>query len=146
MVVALLVLIALGATACGGGDGSATAKGVDVPLVGTMWVLDQDASTLEVVAPEVVVTIRFSGELLLSGTAGCNSYNGRYQVSGDSLSVAPGLATTEKLCAPPASNVEAAYLERLPPVHSYAIDGKVLTLRAATKGADLIYRAQTPGN
>lgn len=112
-------------------------------LVDTQWVLDQKASTLETVAPQVRVTANFDGSRL-SGTGGCNNYSASYSLDGSKMTISPGVSTLIG-CPPPANNVEAAYFERLPQVRSYAISGRTLTLTTSTKGADLVYRALKPG-
>lgn len=146
----IAVVLAAGAVlaACGddgGGDGEgrgrlgrATVK--DVPLEGTQWVLDQEATALETVARNVTVTARFA-DGTLSGNAGCNSYTTSYSASGSRLTVSEAIATTRMACPPPASNVEAAYLELLPSARSYAIAGRVLTLATTTRGVSIVYRA-----
>jgi heat shock protein HslJ len=124
----------------GSGDASRVESGDGVSLEDTRWVLDQEASTLETVASDVVVTAVFAADRL-SGSAGCNDYNTSYTVNGRRLTVSSPIARTLKLCAPTAMNVEIAYLERLPQVRAFAINGDRLTLSTTTRGADLVYEA-----
>jgi heat shock protein HslJ len=134
----VVMLFGMTCAACGGTDDGSSSSGGD--LRGTTWVLDQEASTLEAIAPEVKVTARFTDDRL-SGSAGCNNYNTSYTIDGSNLTVGSAIATTRKFCPPPASNVEVAYLERLPQVRSFAVQGDRLTLTTTTRSADLVYRA-----
>ncbi len=75
----------------------------------------------------VTVTARFvDGNI--TGTSGCNTYSGLYQLQGSLLSVAPEIASTRLACTSPASEVESEYLGQLPDVGSFSIDGSSLTL------------------
>lgn len=148
ILVVLVLVTGSALAACGGDDGDGGGRGRggsgrSLPLEGTEWLLDQDASGLETVAPSVTVTARFGADGTLSGSSGCNSYTTSFEVEGSSLTVGPQIAGTRRACPPPAGNVEAAYLELLPQARAYAISGKVLTLRTSTKGADLVYRGVT---
>jgi heat shock protein HslJ len=134
---AVMVLFVLATGACGGSSDDSGARGDG--LEGVEWVLDHDASTLETVAPQVEVTAQFNDDRM-SGSSGCNSYGTSYTVDGDALTLGSNIVTTRKACLPPASNVESAYLERLPQVRSYSVDGDRLILTTTTKGADLVYR------
>jgi heat shock protein HslJ len=133
-----IVVVAVGGMlAVGGGPAGAATP---VSLEGPTWVLDQEASNLEVVAPQYVVTATFE-DGALSGSSGCNRYNTTYTARGSRLRVSSNIASTLIACNQQASNVESSYLARLPTVRSFAIKGDRLTVRTSTKGADLIYRA-----
>ncbi len=133
------VVVAAGSVlaACGGGGNGEKAA----PLDGTEWVLGQKATRLETLAPSVVVTARFA-DGQLSGSSGCNRYSTGYTVDGSRLTITGPIASTMMACEPPASNVEAAYLELLRTVRSYSILGSTLTLDASTSGVRLVYRVQ----
>jgi heat shock protein HslJ len=104
------------------------------------WVLDQEASNLEAIAPEYVVTATFD-DGRLSGSSGCNRYNTTYTARGSRLGVSPNIASTLIACNQEATHVESSYIARLPTARSFSIRRDRLTVQTSTKGADLIYRA-----
>ena len=63
-----------------------------------------------------------------SGNAGCNTYNGTYEVSGSDMTIGP-LATTRMACEPDVSDQEANYLAALGRVTTFTIRGDQLELR-----------------
>jgi heat shock protein HslJ len=128
-----------GVLAIGGGTASAGSGVTSTGLEGPTWILDQEASNLEAIAPEYVVTATFAGRNL-SGSSGCNRYNTTYTARGSRLRVSRNIASTLIACNQQASNVESSYLARLPTARSFVIRGDRLTVRTSTKGADLIYR------
>lgn len=69
----------------------------------------------------------------LSGSTGCNRVAGEYVAKGDSLTFAPA-ATTRMMCEQGA-DLESRFLNMLPAVKSYTIDGDLLKLR---DGSDAI--------
>jgi len=93
------------------------------------------------VLPETPITALFSVDDKVAGSAGCNSYNGTYVVSGNELSVGP-LATTRKMCAQPIMQQEQAYLDALQAARTYEIvpDGKLKITYG--EGSILTYGAQ----
>jgi heat shock protein HslJ len=109
-------------------------------LEGPTWVLDQEASNLEQIAPQFVVTATFA-DGRLSGSSGCNSYNTTYTATRTRLRVSNTVASTLKLCSQTAMNVEMSYLERIPTARAFSILRDRLTIRTSTRGADLVYRA-----
>ena len=66
-------------------------------------------------------TLEFGEDGTLAGFAGCNQFNAPYQVTGSDLSLG-SIATTKMACERPGSAVEAAYLEALAGVTTWAID------------------------
>jgi heat shock protein HslJ len=66
-------------------------------------------------------TIEFRADGSVSGFAACNTFHGSYETDGASLTLGP-LATTRIGCPPPASTVEAEYLEALSGVTGWAIE------------------------
>ena len=106
-------------------------ESVPVTLTGTTWSATGINNGKEAVTSLVagtMVTAQFSEDGTLSGNAGCNTYNGTYEVSGDSLTIGP-LATTKKACEPDVNEQEANYLEALGRVTTYTIRGDQLELR-----------------
>lgn len=68
----------------------------------------------------------------LGGSAGCNTFATTYEVSGDSLTVAPA-AATRKLCPEPAGvmDQEAQFLQALATATAYRVEGDTLEICTA---------------
>ena len=109
-----------------------------LPLVGTTWTLSSissgDAVTSVISGTEI--TVVFSTDNTVSGSAGCNGFSGRYTTAGDSLSFSP-LATTRMACKKYVMAQEQVFLDAMSRVRSYAIDGAQLTVFDAS-GASLL--------
>jgi len=112
-----------------------TATPVPPPVInleGTRWNLltYQNAAGQSVtLLPGTSATAQFvSGNV--SGLAGCNTYNGGYTVSGDSLTMNGPLITTQQICSDPAGlmDQEQAYLAALSKASRYSISGTTLTI------------------
>ena len=95
-------------------------------LKGTAWQLDSIAGSD--LPPGTAITIEFV-EDEVSGSAGCNHYRGRYQTSGNSLSVNEIFAT-EMACPEPAGVLEQErlYLSALGTAGSFQMAGDRLEL------------------
>jgi heat shock protein HslJ len=93
------------------------------------------------VPPGSEVTLSFGGDGRLSGNAGCNDYEGTYQVDGGLLSI-KGLFWTEKFCPSPPGvmDLEGKYLSLLPESTRYNIDGNELTLSYFDERKLLVFR------
>ena len=85
------------------------------------------------------LTLTFSADGRLMGRAGCNTYSGRYSLSGEGLAVAD-LVSTRKACAPSLMQQEEMFLKVLADVQRFAIsstgalilhakDGPMITAR-----------------
>jgi heat shock protein HslJ len=100
---AISVVLATALAACGGSDAAA--------IRNTAWELE--SLTGNGVLPGTTITIEFS-EDQVSGSAGCNHYEGTYRAKGDSLSVAD-VFSTEMGCLEPEGilSQEEAYLTAL---------------------------------
>lgn len=106
-------------------------EAVPVTLTNTTWSATGINNGKEAVTSLVAgstITAEFSEDGTLSGNAGCNMYNGTYEVSGDSMTIGP-LATTKKACEPDVNEQEANYLAALTRVTKYTIRGDQLELR-----------------
>jgi heat shock protein HslJ len=148
LVAGLSAVLLLAVAACGDDDtvGSVSDDGNGTSLDGTAWVLTADAP-LGVALEAIAVTAQFK-DGTLSGNSGCNSYSTTYEVDGDSLTVGPDIAGTQMACPPARTAVEQAYLDRLPEVAGFTIDGDKLALTdedgetilkyEATEGAEAI--------
>ncbi len=116
---AVLCLATLALAACGGDDGDVGGA----PLEGTEWTL---TSGVDDVPDDAVPTLMLD-EGVASGSGGCNSFSGGYEVDGDSLTIGP-LAGTMMACEEPKMTVESTYLAALEAADAWAIDGDELVL------------------
>jgi heat shock protein HslJ len=125
-----MVGVLLVVAGCGDDDDGVEAAAPDDPggrrLEGESWLLSADAP-LGVALEAGGVTAHFE-DGALSGRSGCNEYSTTYEVDGDSLTIGPNVASTQMACPPPQTAVERAYLDRLPRVARYEIDGDTLTM------------------
>ena len=106
-----------------------------VSLEGTVWTLVSygDPSDPQAVLEGSEITAQFDGAKgTVTGSAGCNSYFGAYEVDGDSLTVGP-VGSTEMYCAAPENvmDQETAYLAALQSAASYQIVGNQLQIANA---------------
>jgi heat shock protein HslJ len=60
----------------------------------------------------VEITLNFGADNKVNGSAGCNNYNGSYQLNGDQLAIGP-LASTMKACSDVVMGQESFYLMNL---------------------------------
>ena len=140
--VLLIVLTAALILAFTGCSGSSTNK-----LEDTKWVLDSygDRDNLQNVIGDTEITATFNSEdNQVTGSAGCNSYFGDYEID-DGLSVGM-LGNTEMWCGEPEGRMdqETAYLKILQAAESYEVEGATLTIDC---GDDvLIYTASEATN
>lgn len=87
------------------------------------------------------VTAVFAEDGTLSGSGGCNTYNGPYEVDGASIEIGP-LASTMMMCADPAvGQQETSYFAALDNAATYAFNGDRLQLRAVDGALLVEYRA-----
>jgi heat shock protein HslJ len=134
---AALVLAACTAAASASPSASATSAGAGgspaaggPELVGTAWALgDLPGQVLTDVRP----TIAFSGDGTVTGSGGCNDFNGTYTVDGSNLTFGP-LASTKKACGDAVNTLETAYLAALQATTAYEItsDSKLKLTAGAT--------------
>jgi heat shock protein HslJ len=118
------------------------------PLEDTVWVLESygEPGDLHAVLEGTQITARFDTEAQLSGSAGCNTYFGRFEVDGSRLSISD-LAWTEMACVVDVMEQEQEYLTALQAAESYQIQegqlqivsagGQALTFAAPTAGITL---------
>ncbi|MFA7198086.1 MAG: META domain-containing protein [Methanoculleus sp.] len=117
------------------------------PLVGTEWMLESYSSSNESVSSVIAgttVTATFSPEGKVTGNAGCNSYGADYVLDGAKMTISPPIST-KMYCGEPEGVMaqENTYLNLLPSVSSYRVEGNRLVLSDAT-GADLLFFVQAP--
>lgn len=123
-----LVIIALMLVSCGAGGASS--------LDGTDWVL----TSLNGASPLGSFTLTFA-DGQVNGKAGCNSYFGDYDQSGNTLSI-PMIGMTEMYCMDPEGimDQETLYVGILSRVDSFSMDGTQLQLESSD-GAFLVFEA-----
>jgi heat shock protein HslJ len=124
-------------------------------LIGTPWLLD---AVLESGGPDgsasspvgEPATLELSDDGTLTGSTGCNSFSGTYELSEDTLT-ASDLVSTRIACAEEIAKQETAVLTVLTGPAAVAIDGETLTL-TGPHGSGLVYRvaeakwSADPGN
>ena len=128
----LLVLAACATSGsqAGGGD-----------LTGKVWAL----TTLngQPLAAGTGISAQFTSDGKVSGSAGCNTYLGKYSVSGSTIAFGASIATTMMACPQPVMDQESAYLKMLEAARIYSVKGDQLTLNGADKMTLATYKAQT---
>jgi heat shock protein HslJ len=134
----LALLPAVLATGCSMIGG---ATGTGGPIEGTRWILTNyraDGAPVAVPAGAVIDATFAAGAV--SGSAGCNSYNGPATIDGAKITIGD-LASTLMMCAGPAADVEPVYLAALPTATSFTATADTLTLFDASGAAILEYAA-----
>lgn len=109
------------------------AQGLD--LAGTAWhvtAYNNGKQAVVSVLRGTSLTLSFSPEGKVAGSAGCNRYAGSYSASGEKVSIGQ-LASTRKMCARPEKIMEqeAAFLKVLEGAAVARLDGNRLELRNA---------------
>lgn len=123
---------------------AATAQDVTIDPEGSVWKLTSYATDDGVVAVPfgISATLRLEAGLA-SGSGGCNTFNGSYQLDGASLTFSDEIATTLRLCAEEVQAVEDAFLAALTQVAGWAIAEDVLEL--SDQFGDAILTLEVPG-
>jgi len=80
----------------------------------------------------------FGADGHVSGSAGCNTFNGSYTVEGSNLSIGP-LATTRRACPEPIMQQETAFLNALGATTVFELTAERLTLRDADGATQVIF-------
>jgi len=139
MVIGVLV-VGLALAACSS-SGGGTTGGTGGTIEGVTWVLKSyDVSgTQKDVPADVYADARFEAGKV-SGSAGCNQYNGAAKISGVTIAVT-GVSSTMMACPPPASDVETAYLANLNKAASFTATADSLTIFDASGATLLVYSA-----
>jgi heat shock protein HslJ len=85
--------------------------------------------------PNVQITLKFNNDGTLSGFGGCNNYNAKYILTGQTtefgktITIGP-LASTQMYCAD-ASDLESRYLANLQDAKTYSIINNQMIIRAS---------------
>jgi heat shock protein HslJ len=152
MFTAVLMVIALIATACGGGPAAAPTNPPAQPkeqpmsskdtLAGTSWTL----TTLngQPALKDTTVTLNFS-EGKVAGSDGCNSYSGSYTADGTNIKFNQPMASTMMACPEPIMQQAAAFQQALAQAATYQADAKQLTLSDASGKELATFAAQSTG-
>jgi heat shock protein HslJ len=115
------------------------------PLVGTNWTLES-VHTGNAVSSGITgttITAVFGDDKRISGSAGCNRYTARYNVTSTSLSIS-GTGVTKMMCdIPGIMNQESAYINLLTTTRIYTIEGDQLALFDESGVRILTFRANT---
>jgi heat shock protein HslJ len=135
---AAFAAIIVAAVAC---SPSASGGGTGGTISGTNWKLTAyDASGTSTPVPAgVAADARFAADKVV-GSGGCNTFNGSAVVTGATIKIGP-LATTQKACQAPASDVETAHLANLGKAASFTAAADKLTLFGADGKSLLVYAA-----
>jgi heat shock protein HslJ len=115
-------------TGCGLSGGSSEEE-----LVGQVWTLT--ALMGQPPLPVTAITAEFGADGRVTGSSGCNTYSGPYEVDGNKLSFGQPMASTMMACEPAVMAQEAVYMEALGSVASYEIKDDKLTLYDGDKTA-----------
>ena len=133
----------------GAGEVVATFKvGEPLSLTGTTWIatgVNNGRGGVQSVVIGNEITAIFGEDGSLSGSAGCNSYSGTYEVDGENMTIGP-LAVTQMFCEEPEGTMEqeAEYLAALGTVATWSINGDQLDLRTADNSRAVAYNAGAP--
>ena len=123
---AALLLFTFILAACGTTNGNSL-------LEHKVWVLKShgEPDNLISVLQDTEITAKFSSsEGKVTGSAGCNSYFGTYEVKGNNFTIVGPIAATEMACLEPEGVMaqETRYLRTLQSAESYRIQGSELRI------------------
>ena len=96
------------------------------PLANTAWQVSA-FNTNQIPLPETTLTAVFGGDGTINVNGGCNTYNGRYHVSGNAISV-DDLAGTQMACSADINAQESAYINALNTASTYQLRGNQIIL------------------
>ncbi len=98
----------------------------------TIWeVIDLNKEPL---VTETTLTIRFH-DRKVSGSSGCNRFNGRYEVEDDKIAISIREATTENCLNPAVMNQEQAFKRYLSTASVFFMSGSELTITTDDGGS-----------
>src|SRR5512136_1372366 len=155
MFMATLMVIALIATACGGGQAAAptgsaaptnppaqpakSSTGGTDTLAGTSWML----ATLngQPALKDTTVTLNFAAGKV-AGSDGCNNYTGSYTADGTNIKFSQ-MAATMMACPDPIMKQATAYTQALGQAATYKTDAKQLSLSDASGKELAVFSAQS---
>lgn len=136
----ILALAAVGALALAGCSAIGAAQGGQ--LEGVTWRLSTYvADGASVTVPAAVGATATFADGQVSGSNGCNSFNGPYTASGSSLTVGP-LASTLMACGPAQSAIESAFMSAFQDAGSYTATDTQLTIYDTSGAQVLVFEPQ----
>lgn len=107
------------------------------PLVGIQWTL----TDLNGTPPTGTITTVFDNDGRVSGSDGCNGYNGTYTANGNNITINLGGASTGVLCGEPIDTEAQQFLQLLSTSTTYGISSGSLTLNGT---GTLTYTGKQP--
>jgi heat shock protein HslJ len=136
-----LVLSACGPTANDTKSATAGLPNVTQQLTANRWILNRGESSLAMHSSSPI-TLVFTNDHRVSGTAPCNSYHGSFTVH-DSTVTIKHLSQTMRACDAATMAAEHEYLAALAGVHDVAPTGRDRLELTHGAHAHLVYDAQT---
>lgn len=117
-------------------------------LPGTAWSLleySDDTGSIVPVLPGTSTTADFDDGGILSGSAGCNSYSGSYDVAAKLINI-ESVSMTEMYCAEPEGimDQESQYLASLSRAAAYIIVGEAMALLSEDESLVATYKSELP--
>lgn len=110
-------------------------------LAGQTWLLIELAG--QPLVTDSGITASFGADGTVSGSAGCNRYNGTYTTSADSITFSVNMAMTMMMCEQAIMDQESAYINALGQVKTYSISSDRLSLKDADGKNILVFQAQS---
>ena len=110
-------------------------------LTGQPWVLTEMAG--QPLAADTVITTIFNADGSVSGSAGCNRYNGKFTLSGNSISFSVNIAMSMMMCEQSIMDQESAYINSLGEVRTMSIFNNRLSLKDVNGKSLLVFKAQS---
>src|SRR5690606_18023132 len=87
------------------------------------------------------ITLTFGSQGRISGSAGCNNYNGGYVLEGETLTIGPNIAATMRACIAEAlMRQEQTFLQTLPAMTKATIDETGALILSNEEGQTLLFR------
>lgn len=96
----------------------------------------------EPLIPETTLTIRFHNRKV-NGSSGCNRFNGRYQVEGDTITISIREATTDNCLNPGIMDQEKAFMKYLQDATGFHLQGQEMTI-FMRDGGEVVFAILTP--
>lgn len=118
------------------------------PLEGSAWSasrVNNGRGGLQSLIAGTEITAEFGVDGTVSGSSGCNTYSGTYEIEGDEMRIGP-ISVTEMACASPEGVMEQEqqYLAALGRVATWRSDGATLELRDAEGASQAAFGPVTP--
>ena len=139
VLVGVVVVVLIGAAAAVIRSSSSDSSG-DLEGEWTLEAVVIDGQETPVLAGTTPTATFAGGEV--KGSGGCNTFTGRYEIDGESLTMGP-LASTQTFCEDPsgAMDQETAYLTVLGEAESFSLDGDSLQIRGGDERRILFARS-----